>query len=182
MIGPRAALARLSWRPSIFDGLRRHITPRLSASVILWRIEAAVATPLAILLVATFGRWTAALAMGVLMGIFAAIFLAMLSGQTVLVAFREWAGDHRWVSRMYRPLVHPQSLLAILALVLVLPLLILLLGPFWRAVAFHSLALRKDVAYVLSVLGSIPHSLLWTGIILGGLWEGLVWPLIKAIL
>jgi len=171
----------LSWRPSVFDGLRQHITPRLSASVILWRIEATVATPLAILLVATFGRWTAALTMGMLMGVFAAIFLAMLSEQAVLVAFRDWARDHRFVSRMYRPLVHPQSLLALLALILLLPLLVMLLGPFWRAVAFHSLALRKDVSYLISVLGSIPHSLLWTGIILGGLWEGLVWPLVKAI-
>jgi hypothetical protein len=161
--------------------LRQHLTPRLSASVILWRIEAAVATPLALLLVATIGRWTAALAMGAVMAVFAAIFLAMLNEQTVLVAFREWARDHRLISRMYRPLVHPQSLLAILSLILLLPVLVLLLGPFWRAVAFHSLALRRDVAYGISVLGSIPHSLLWTGLILGGLWEGIVWPIIKAI-
>ncbi len=58
---------------------------------------------------------------------------------------------------------------------------IMLLGPFWRAVTFHLFQVRRLPAYALSMGGSFPHALLWTGLILGGIWEGLVWPLIKSI-
>jgi hypothetical protein len=58
---------------------------------------------------------------------------------------------------------------------------VMVLGPFWRAVAFHLFRMPRAVAYLLSVGGSIPHSLLWTGLVLGGIWEGLVWPWIKGL-
>ncbi len=58
---------------------------------------------------------------------------------------------------------------------------VMILGPFWRAVAFHLFRMRRAVAYLLSVGGSIPHSLLWTGLVLGGIWEGLVWPWIREL-
>ena len=53
------------------------------------------------------------------------------------------------------------------------------LGPFWRAVTFHLFHTRRLPAYTLSVGGSIPHSLLWTGLVLGGLWEGLIRPFLE---
>jgi hypothetical protein len=58
---------------------------------------------------------------------------------------------------------------------------VMVLGPFWRAVAFHLFRMRRPPAYLLSVGGSIPHALLWTGLVLGGIWEGLVWPWIKGL-
>jgi hypothetical protein len=57
----------------------------------------------------------------------------------------------------------------------------MVLGPFWRAVAFHLFRMPRAVAYLLSVGGSVPHSLLWTGLVLGGIWEGLVWPWFKGL-
>jgi hypothetical protein len=58
---------------------------------------------------------------------------------------------------------------------------VMVLGPFWRAVVFHLFRMRHAVAYPLSAGGSIPHALLWTGFVLGGVWEGLIWPWIKGL-
>lgn len=58
---------------------------------------------------------------------------------------------------------------------------VMVLGPFWRAVTFHLFRMRRLAAYALSVGGSFPHSLFWTGLVLGGIWEGLVWPWIKEL-
>ena len=57
---------------------------------------------------------------------------------------------------------------------------VMLLGPFWRAVAFHLFRMRRSMAYVLSVGGSFPHALLCTGLVLGGLWGVLIEPLLRA--
>jgi hypothetical protein len=56
----------------------------------------------------------------------------------------------------------------------------MVLGPFWRAVAFHLFRMRRSAAYVLSVGGSFPHALLWVGLVLGGLWAVLILPLLRA--
>ena len=58
---------------------------------------------------------------------------------------------------------------------------VMFLGPFWRAVAFHLFRMRRSMAYVLSVGGSFPHALLWTGLVLGGIWEGFAWSWIKGL-
>jgi hypothetical protein len=52
----------------------------------------------------------------------------------------------------------------------------MLTGPFWRAIVFHLFGLRRLPAYALSVLGSFPHQLFWTGVVLGSLWEALFKP------
>ncbi len=179
----RTGLARAAtWRPSITAALRQHLTPRLGAALVLWRIEAALATPLALVLVAAMGRWPAALAMGLIMAVFAAIFLFLLSGQSALLAFQEWVYAHPLVQRFYLPVSRPGHRFAVPGFLLLILVAILLIGPFWRAMIFHSMAMRKETAYLLSVLGSIPHSLLWTGLVLGGLWEGVIWPLLDSYL
>src|SRR3990172_1398523 len=64
--------------------LRQKLTPRLGAALVLWRIEAYMATPLAVLLVATLGRWTGALVMGSVMAVYSAAFLFLLEGEPIL--------------------------------------------------------------------------------------------------
>ncbi len=66
------------------------------------------------------------------------------------------------------------------------PALILLMGPFWRGLTLELFRIRGLRAYAISVLGSIPHALLWVGLVLGGIWDGFlknalrdeVWPFI----
>ncbi|MEE8346970.1 MAG: hypothetical protein V3S20_06460, partial [Dehalococcoidia bacterium] len=45
--------------------LRRYLRPRTGAALVLWRVEAYMALPLALLLIATLGRWPGALVMGI---------------------------------------------------------------------------------------------------------------------
>jgi len=165
-------------RLTLVDSLRRHITPRLSVAIVLWRIEAALATPVALLLVASMGRWSGALVMGLVMAFFSALFLFMLRGESAVDAFRDWTQAHPVVRRFYLPLVKDRGRLTVILMIASLPVIVLLVGPFWRAILLHSFSIRKEFAYVISVLGSIPHALLWTGLVLGGLWEGLIWPLL----
>jgi hypothetical protein len=37
----------------------------------------------------------------------------------------------------------------------------------------------RPAAYAVSVAGSIPHSLLWTGLVMGSLWEAAIRPLLE---
>ncbi len=155
---------------------KRNLTPKTGAAVTIWRVEARMATPLALLFVATLGRWEGALAMGAVMAVYAAVFLFLLDGERVVHEIRDWTRKknwgRRWVVEGHRRGTH--RLLLIAAIVMIL-------GPFWRAVTFHVGSVPRWPSYGLSVGGSFPHSLLWTGLILGGLYEGVIKPLFQAI-
>ncbi len=144
----------------------------------LWRVEAYTAMPLALLLVATLGRWPGALVMGCVMAAYAALFLYLLEDEPVLDDIRARAGRWRLGRAMERLAARDDGVGRARRAAAMVPA-VMILGPFWRAVAFHLFRMRRAVAYLLSVGGSIPHSLLWTGLVLGGIWEGLVWPWIK---
>ena len=160
--------------------LRRRATRRLGATLALWRLEAYTATPLAVALIASFGRWPAAFAMGSLMAVYAAVFLFLLDGEPVWRDVHAWA-DGRRLGRLVEGVAQERGWKGTVRRVLAVPVTVMFLGPFWRAVTFHLFRVPRAPAYVLSVGGSIPHSLLWTGLVLGGLWEGVVWPLLRRL-
>ncbi len=160
--------------------LLRNLRPRMAAALVLWRVEAYSATPLALLLIATLGRWPAALVMGSVMAAFSAVFLYLLEGDPVLDDVRVWAGRRR-IGRALERLADRGDGVGKAQRAVALVPAVMVLGPFWRAVTFHLFRLRRIAAYPLSVGGSIPHALLWTGLVLGGIWEGLVWPWIKGL-
>src|SRR3972149_1706358 len=74
----------------------RYPPPRTGgAALALWRVEAYTAVPLALLLVATLGRWPGALVMGCVMAAYAALFLYLLEDDPALDHMRAWAGRRR---------------------------------------------------------------------------------------
>ena len=158
----------------------RNLRPQTGVALVLWRVETATVTPLALLLIVTLGRWPAALAMGSLMAVFAAAFLFLLDDDPVLDDARTWAGRRR-LGRVLERLAARDDLQGKAQRALSLIPAVMVVGPFWRAVTFHLFRMRRPWAYLLSVGGSIPHSLLWTGLVLGGIWEGLVWPWLKGL-
>jgi hypothetical protein len=156
---------------------KRNLTGKSGAAVAIWRVEAWMATPLALLLVATLGRWEGALAMGGVMAVYAAIFLFLLDGENVVTEMQGWTGKRSW-TRWIAPPASDRGKVA--RHWLVLPALVMFFGPFWRAVTFHIAAVPRALAYVLSVGGSFPHSLLWTGLVVGGLYETAIRPAFEA--
>lgn len=156
--------------------LRRALTPRLGAAIVLWRVEARLAGPLALFLVAAWGRWEAALTMGAIMAVYAGLFIFLLDGEGALEDLRRWVWERRLARRYLLPLAERGDRVGTLQRALALPVAVMGLGPFWRAVAFHIFRVPRLPAYALSMGGSFPHSLLWTGLVLGGVWEGLLWP------
>lgn len=162
----------------------RYLRPQTGAALMLWRLEAYSATPLALLLIATLGRWPGALVMGSVMAAWSALFLYLLEDDPVLEDARAWA--LRWrlgraLDGMVQRLAARRGMGGKARRLGASVLGVMGLGPFWRAVTLHLLRVRRAVAYLLSVGGSMPHSLLWTGLVLGGIWEGLVWPWIKQL-
>ncbi len=158
----------------------RYLRPRAGAALVLWRIEAYSATPLALLLIATLGRWPAALVMGSVMAVYAAIFLYLLDDDPALEEVRGWAGRRR-IGRALERLADRDDGVGKAQRAVALVPAVMVLGPFWRAVAFHLFRMRRSMAYVLSVGGSFPHAFLWTGLVLGGIWEGSLWSWIKGL-
>ena len=154
---------------------KRNLTRKSAAAVAIWRVEVWMATPLALLLVATLGRWEGALAMGVVMAVYAAVFLFLLDGERVVDEMRTWTSKRRWTRWMA-----PREMRAH-HLWLMLPALVMFTGPFWRAVAFHIAAVPRTIAYVVGVGGSFPHTLFWTGVVVGGLYEGAIRPAFESI-
>ncbi len=136
--------------------------------------------PLALLFVATLGRWPGALAMGSMMAAYAVLFLYLLEDEPVLDDIRVWTGRWRMGRALERLAVRGDPGGTALRTAMVVPA-VMVLGPFWRAVVFHLFRMRRAVAYPLSAGGSVPHALLWTGFVLGGVWEGLIWPWIKRL-
>ncbi len=160
--------------------LLRYVRPRTGVALVLWRVEAYTATPLALLLIATLGRWPGALVMGAVMAAYSALFLYLLDDNPALDDVRAWAGRRRMGRALERLAEHGDAVGKARRVAAVAPA-VMVLGPFWRAVAFHLFRMPRAVAYLLSVGGSVPHSLLWTGLVLGGIWEGLVWPWFKGL-
>ena len=157
----------------------RYLGPKAGVALVLWRVEAYLAMPLALLLIATLGRWPGALVMGSVMAAFAAVFLYLLEDDPVLDDVRVWAGRRR-IGRALERLADRDDGVGKARRAVALVPGVMVLGPFWRAVAFHLFRMRRSAAYVLSVGGSFPHALLWTGLILGGLWAILILPLLRA--
>jgi hypothetical protein len=160
--------------------LLRYLRPKLTVALVMWRIEAYSALPLAVLFIATLGRWPAALMMGCLMAVFAAVFLFLLEGEPAVEDARAWA-DRRWIGRLLERLAEGRGGSGRITRSLAVVPAIMLMGPFWRAVALHLFGVRRALAYAFSVGGSIPHSLFWTGVVVGGIWEGIAWPTIKSL-
>ncbi len=160
--------------------LLRYLRPKMGVVLLLWRVEARSATPLALLLIATMGRWPAALVMGSVMAVFAAVFIYLLDDDPALDDIRAWA-DGRRLGRALERLADRSDAVGKMRRAAALAPAVMLLGPFWRAVTFRLFRMRRPAAYLLSVGGSIPHALLWVGLVLGGLWEGFVWPLVRKL-
>ena len=156
--------------------VREYATPRLTAAAIIWRFEAYTATPLVIFCIETFGRWNGAFVVGCVMAVYSAIFLFLLEGQRVLGALKEWLRGRRLVQRFVVPVKRSEGLAGAAGRKLAAPASFMILGPFQRAVTYRVLGLKNWAAYPLSVGGAIPHSLFWTGLVFGGVWELLFRP------
>src|SRR3990170_2930223 len=152
----------------------------MGGPLVLWRVEAYSATPLALLFIATIGRWPAALAMGSVMAVFAAVFLFLLEDDPAVDDIRAWA-DRRRLGRLLERLAERTDVVGRARRLAGLGPALMILGALLRGVSFHMFRMRRPAAYLLSVGGSFPHALLWTGLVLGGIWEELLWPWIKGL-
>ena len=159
--------------------LRRNVTRRLAVAIALWRVEARFLLPGGLVLVAVFGRWPAALMVGAIGALLAAVFMWLLDGEQILGEVRAWGGRNRLVRKYLLPLADRRDRTGTVLRALSMPLLVLDFGPFWRSLTLLLFNFRGLKAYAFTVLASIPHALLWVGIVAGSLWEELIWPFIK---
>src|SRR3989337_1055564 len=114
------------------------------------------------------------------MAVSAAVFLFLREDDPAVDDIRAWA-DRRRLGRLLEWLAERTGAVGRARRLAALVPAIMILGPFWRAVTFHMFRMRRPAAYLLSVGGSFPHALLWTGLVLGGIWEELLWPWIKGL-
>jgi hypothetical protein len=173
---PEGAIAatRFTLR-SLREFFKRNLTPKSGAAVVAWRIEDAIAGPMALAFVASLGRWNGALATGTVMAIFAGLFLFLLDGERVIGEMRKWVGDRQWGQWGMR-IAERRDTLGALQRAASVPATLLLVGPFWRAVMLHIFKVSRPLAYVISVGGQFPRSLFWTGIVLGSLYGLVIQP------
>jgi hypothetical protein len=87
---------------------------------------------------------------------------------------RDWAGKSSWTRWTAPKETGGHRWVLLTALVMIF-------GPFWRAVTFHIAAIPRMPAYFLSVGGSFPHSLFWTGLVVGGLYETAIRPAFESV-
>ena len=160
--------------------LRRNVTPRLAVAIALWRVEARFLLPGGLVLVAVFGRWPAALMAGAIGALLAAVFMWLLDGERILGEVRAWGGRNRLVRKYLLPLADRRDRTGTVLRALSMPLLVLDFGPFWRSLTLLLFNFRGLKAYAFTVLASIPHAILWVGIVAGSLWEELILPFIKS--
>jgi len=160
--------------------LRRNVTRRLAVAIALWRIEARFLLPGGLVLIAVFGRWPAALMVGAIGALLAAVFMWLLDGEQILGEVRAWGGRNRFVRRFLLPVADRRDRTGTVLRALSMPVLVLDFGPFWRSLTLLLFNFRGLKAYAFTVLASIPHALLWVGIVAGSLWEELILPLIKS--
>ncbi len=166
---------------ALFAALRRNVTPKVGAALTIWRIEARLATPLALLMIATLGRWPGAFAMGGIMAAFSVVFLFLLDGERAMDSLRDWLGRRRWFRRYALPIAESRGREGAIKKGLAIPAVVWFMGPFFRAVTFHLFHMPRVPAYVISAGGSIPHSLFWTGLVLGSFYEIVIRPLFESI-
>ena len=164
-----------TWR-SRGSFFKRNLTKRVSLAVFVWVFETRTVTPVALFLVANLGRWNGALVMGTMMAVYSAIFLFLLDGERVIEEMRSWLRQKRWGHRALHIAEKPGRAGTTQRL-LIAPITVMFQGPFWRAVTYRVARVRQVPSYLLSVGGSFPHSLFWTGLVLGGLWEAILEPL-----
>ncbi len=174
-VSPAKERWRRAWR-----SLRANLTPRTATTLVLWRVEARLSTPLALAAVAAWGRWPGAFAMAALGALFSVVFIVLLQEENVVAELRAWANRRSFFRRFVLPIADRRDRTGTALRVASVPALVLLLGPFWRGLTLELFRIRGLRAYLISVLGSIPHALLWVGLVLGGIWEGFLWPLIKS--
>lgn len=167
----------------VWQRVKRRLTVRLGATLALWQIEGKVSTPLAFLTIAALGRWPAALVMGVLAAGVSSLFVFLIEGEKTVQETIQWA-RRRWVVRRlilpwveWRERAGPRRIIGLLALVT----LVLLAGPLDRALGLHFFGYRGRFSYLIAALGAFPHSLLWVGLVVGGIWENLLWPLAERL-
>lgn len=171
-IGQRTAARPDGWSPlDWWRKLRTRLTRRSASAIVLWRVQVSVDGILAIFLIETIGRWPAAWAMGLVFATFSATFLFLLDGERVMHDLSGWIRERRFVSRFILPIAERQDRTGTILRIVSIPFTIMFMAPFFRAVTFHSLKVRRLPAYTISVLGSIPHQLFWVGVVLGSLWE-----------
>jgi hypothetical protein len=158
----------------------RYLRLRSGTALLLWRVEARTGTPVALLLIATLGRWPAALVAGAVMAVFAAVFVYLLDDDPALGEVRTWIGRSRLGRALLRLTERNDAYGKARRAVMIVPVAVLI-GPFGRAVTLHLLRIRRPTAYLLATVASIPHALLWVGLVLGGLWGVLILPLLNAL-
>ena len=164
---------------SVFDwwtAMRKRLTRRSAAAIVLWRIQVFFDGWIALALVGWLGRWPAAWIMGLLFAIFSAIFLYLLDGERAMNEMREWLRDRRFVRRFILPIAERKDRTGTLLRIIAIPYTVMMMGPFPTAVTYHAVRVPRVPAYTLAVLGSFPFQLLWTGIVLGSLWDIAIQP------
>lgn len=148
---------------------RRNLTPRTGVALAAWRIEALLITPLSIVLIETFGRWRGAFVMSCVMAGFSLLFLLLLAGEPIMADFRRWLGERSWGHRTMR-IAERRDRAGAAQRALAVPAIVMLLGPFWRSVTVETFLVRKPLAFLIAAGGAFPHTMFWTGIVVGSLW------------
>ncbi len=162
---------RSRWRK-----LRERLTPRMAAVIVLWRVEVRIGLPLALFLIATMGRWPAAITMGAVTAGFSAASLFLIEGEEMMKELRGWLEKRRFVRRFLLPIADRRDRTGTALRIGAIPFSIMFMSPFIRGVTYNLFHMPRIPAYGLSVGGSIPHSLFWTGIVLGSAWGVAIKP------
>ena len=179
---PKGALA--SWRftmRSIRGFFSRNLTPKTGTALVVWRVEAWLAGPMAIALVAWLGRWNGALVTGAVMTGLSVLFLLLFEGERVIDEVRRWVGDRDWGHWSMRT-AERRDKRGVLLRALSVPVTVMLMGPFVRSLTYHIFRVRRPFAYPVSIAGQMLHSLFWTGIVLGSFWGLVMLPLVHRVL
>lgn len=148
---------------------RRNLTARTGVALAAWRVEAALITPLSIVLIETFGRWRGAFVMSCLMSGFSLLFLLLLAGEPIMADFRRWLGERSWGHRTMR-IAERRDRTGTAQRVLAVPAIVMLFGPFWRSVTVETFLVRKPLGFLIAAGGAFPHTMFWTGLVVGSVW------------
>jgi hypothetical protein len=172
-----------SWRytmRSVRAFFDRNLTPKTGTAVVVWRVEAWLAGPMALALVASLGRWNGALVTGVVMASLSVLFLFLFDGERVIDEIRRWVGDRDW-GHWSMNVAERRDWRGAVLRALSVPVTIMLMGPFVRSLTYHIFKVRRGFAYPVSIGGQMLHNLFWTGIVLGSFWEILFQPALSAV-
>ena len=148
---------------------RRNLTPRTGVALAAWRVEALLITPLSIVLIETFGRWRGAFVMSCVMAGFSLLFLLLLAGEPIMADFRRWLGERSWGHWTMR-IAERRGSTGAAQRALAVPAIVMLLGPFWRSVTVQTFLVRKPLAFLIAAGGAFPHTMFWTGLVVGSVW------------